>query len=283
MQALDDGGVYIAAAGATDGVTIGGLSDATANASANRYDGAFLYLATGAGAGQQRRVMAGGFTPSTGELLVEVGWTAPTTGDIVEITHMFPIGAGAGTGVSPEDTSYHQIINLALNTLWAPDQISLAFANTTTASLAAFPWLDRPERLVRVLETAPVSGYAEVPCDWRNPQLVLGAAPMLQLNRPYTGTLILEVRRPGGTSVDGAESTLGLFTESQTALPSVEDVREAGLMHVYRALMNRGTGRPNGDWAKRYADQRERVEKLRYYDRTAEMPAAPAAPAAEVA
>jgi hypothetical protein len=42
--------------------------------------------------------------------------------------------------------------------LWAPDRVSLAFAGTATASTSAWPWLDHPDRLVRVLEPAPVAG-----------------------------------------------------------------------------------------------------------------------------
>jgi hypothetical protein len=265
-RALNDLGSYPVASATTTAITLAPLADSTTSASADRYDGAYIYFATGAAAGNQRRVKPGGFSPSTGTLTLALLTTPPTLGDIAEITRLFPIVEQ----VPSEDASYRTLINDALATLWAPDRVSFSFSNSATASIAALPWLDRPDRLVRVLETAPRSGFPDVSCEWRDPRLILdGPAPVLQLNRPFTGTLTLEVRRPGNTLISGVESTVGFEAEGQTALPSVEDVIVAGLVEAYAVLMNRSPGRPGGStYEKKYADAREQLESLVYYDRS---------------
>lgn len=275
QAALDDGGAYPVTTGSGAGATVQLLSDAITDASNARYNGAWVYHNA---LTQQRRIRLDGFTPSTGAFLTELGWTAPSPGDIIEITRLFPCGFGpliAG-GVPPEDTSYLAIINRSLARLWAPDRISVAFADAATASLTTWPWLDRPERLVRVFEPPAVAGFPDVPCEWRAPRLVLdGPTPVLQLNRPFIGTLTLEVRRPGDTLISGAESTAGLANDADTALPSVNDVVAVGLHEAYRALMNRAPGRPNPGWAAKYEAQQAIVNGLYYLDRTQMAPSAP--------
>lgn len=265
---LNDLAAYVVASASPYSVQLAQTADATFDASEHRYDGAFVYA--GFGGGQQRRVAPGGFTPNTGFFALELPWTVvPSVGDSVELTRLFPCLHG-NEGVPPEDASYLTLANRALSLLWAPDRISVPFAGTSTASLTPWPWLNRPERLVRVLEPAPVAGFPEIPCDWRDPTLILdGTAPVLQLNRPYTGTLTLDVRRPGHTLISGVESTIGLRSDTETALPAESDVIDGMLMEAYRLLMHRSPGRPGGgDWAKKYADQREKFESLLYFDRT---------------
>lgn len=280
FAALDDGGVYTVTSGpSATTVIIQALGDGATNPSASRYDGAWIYLATGAGANQQRRIIPGSLVAATGQVTLELAWTSPSLGDTAEITHLFPCSSGVG----PQDTTYLDLINAALRRLWAPDRLSLAFAGTSTASIATWPWLDRPERLVRVLEASPVTGYPELPCMWRNPQLNLdGAAPVLQLNQPFTGTLALEVRRPGDTLISGVEAS-GFSAEAQTALPSVEDVVCGALAEAYRALANRTPGRPNGAWQAKYEAQEQMFRGLFSFDRTQYAPQAPSAAAGAAA
>lgn len=279
-RALNDLGIYQVTSATNSSVTSVALADSTTDASEHRYDGAYVYVASGAAVGNQRRVKPGGFTTTSGLLALELTWNAPIALDFIDITRLFPVVEQ----VPNEDPSYRNLINRALAKLWAPDRISLTFSSSSTASLLSYPWLDRPERLVRVLEPAPVSGFPDVPCGWRDPQLILnGPSPVLQLNRPYTGTLTLEVRRPGDTLISGAESTVGLSSESQTALPAVEDVVLGALVEAYAVLMNRSPGRPGGgNYADKYADARERFESLAYFDRTQRARQAPQ-PAPEAA
>lgn len=275
-RALNDLRVYPVTGATVTTVTSGALADSTADASAHRYDGAYVYYTTGAAAGNQRRVAPGGFATTTGTLTLALIGAPPASGDVLEITRLFPVVEQ----VPSEDASYLSLINRALAQLWAPDRVTLSFAGTSEASTALYPWLDRPERLVRVLEPAPVSGFPDVPCAWRGPRLILdGTAPVLQLARPFTGTLTLEVRRPGDTLIEGVETTGGLIAEHQTALPAVEDVLLGGLAEAYAVLMNRGPGRPGESrWADRYTEARARFEGLARFDRGRQAPRPAAQP-----
>lgn len=275
--ALDDGMAHFVFAGRGDGAQVRELADSTPGASVHRYDGAYAYLASGAGANQQRRIVNGSFDPATGDFDVELSWAAPAPGDEVEITHLFACTGypQTGAGVSPEDVSYLGLVNMALRRLWVPDRVTLTFAGTASADTSSLPWLDRPERLVAVLEPAPVASFPPVPADWRGPRLVAdGTTPVLQLDRPYAGTLTLEVRRPADTLISGVESAVGMTTEGQTALAQVADVVAVGLAEAYRALMNRTPGRPNGAWAEKYAAQEAVVARLYALDRTQQAPRA---------
>ncbi len=271
--ALNDLGLYEVSSATNSTVTIVTLADSTTSASANRYDGRWVYLATGAGQGTQRRVKPGGFTPASGVLDLQLTWTVPSAGDQVEITGLFPAQTGGlgSTSVSPEDASYQTFINRALAQILVPDRITLAITTAETYPITTWPWLDRPERLLRVLEPPP-NGTAAVDAMWRKPRLILGSAPQLQLNAPFataTGNLTLEVLRPAITLISGVEGVVGLATEGQTALATVEDVREIGLLEAYRDLQHRAPGRPGGAWDKKFADQQARVENLFYFDQTA--------------
>lgn len=278
QAALDDPGLYQVTAATSTTVSLSLIADTTTNASANRYDGRWLYVASGVGIGQQRRVVRGSFVPSTGTVTVELGLTTPSVNDLIELTSLFP----CESQVSGEDTSYNTLIRRALSRLLAPDRISATFAGGTTASLASFAyWLDRPERLVRVLEPAPVSGYQPIPCDWRGPQLILdGGSPVLQINAPYTGSLTLEVLRPGDSLVSGAESTTGPTSETATCLPSVNDTVAVALLEAYQALASRSPGRPSGNWSAKIEAQQAIVSGLRYLDRTQTVNQMPAQEAA---
>lgn len=276
--ALSDMGVYLTTSATSTTLTILEISDSTTGASANRYDGRWVYVATGSGQAVQRRVKTGGFDAEHGILSLELSWLAPVSGDQIEITSLFP----ADQQIPHEDASYEQIVNRALSLLLVPDRITIAVtANDDAYPVTTWPWLT-PARLVRALEPSPVSTRSPIRCDWRGVRIVeAGTAPYLQIDAPFTGTLTLEVLRPGHTLISGTESTAGLTNEAQTALPSVEDVRTVGLMVAAELMMARSAGRPDGvNWAARYADYREQAMQLRYFDRTVSMPVVPTAEAA---
>lgn len=275
--ALDDLGVYTVSAATSNTVTLGALVDVTTNASATRYDGAWVYLASGAGANQSRRVIRGGFTPSSGALALELTWTIPAPGDQVEITRLFP---GTPNQVNPEDTDYRTLVTRALEKVIVPDRISLAITTSDTYSLTAYSWLDREERLVGMVEPAPILGRASINANWRGPRLILdGASPVLQLNTPFeaaSGFLALDVLRPGHTLIDGAESTVGFTAEGQSALPTVQDLLPVMLLEAYTALAHRSRGTPDGaNWERKRAMQEDAARRLRYYDTSRERPATP--------
>lgn len=285
-QALDDWGGYgVSGASGTSYAILAGLLDVTPGASANRFNGAFAYSPTG---GDQRRVITGGYVPIQGRINIELGWTVPSVGSLIEITHLFP----CYSAVSPESTSYATLVNNALDRLLTPRRLTFAATtNDTYTTGVLYPWLDRDSRVQRddqgqlmIWEPAPVTGRAPRPSAWRGWRLILeGASTRFQTDVPFsapTGSWYVDVLSPAGTFVNGAESTTGLSDDNDTALASINDVVEVGLEEAYLVLMNRNSGTPSGQWAQKYAAQQKIVDGLYYLDRTARRPAAPAMEAA---
>lgn len=269
---LDDLGVYTVMASTSTTITCPLLVDTTAAASANRYDGRWVYSADPQI--QQMRVKPGGFAPATGTLTLQTTMNAASIGSTVEITGLFP----SVSQVPGEDTSYQTLINRTLGKLLIPDRVSLPITDAETYDLSQWSWLDRPERLVDVLAPAPV-GTRPVSARWRGPQLVQdGGLPLLELRVPYellpfaapSGDLILEVMRPADTMIGGVETppgTTGIVTDAQTTLAPLESVVLFAHMEACRVLMTRTVGRPDGgDWAQRYESLKEQAEALYHFD-----------------
>jgi len=273
--ALNDLEIHTVTSATSSTVTVVRMADSTTGAAPTRFDGAWVYIATGAGQNQQRRAKNGGFDPVAGVLTVVLPWFAPQVTDEIEITRLLP-----AIREIPGDTSYNDLIDRSLSMLMAPDRLTLPITTSDQYPMTAYTWLDRPERLVRVLEPSPVAGRAPVDASWRNPRLVVdGATPFLQLDVPFgtaTDNLTLEVLRPGDSLISGGESTTGLVAEASTALPSIADVRTVALMEFARVMLQRTQGRPDGaNWERRFADAREQAERLTYFDRTRLAPSAP--------
>jgi hypothetical protein len=276
--ALDDLSAHIVTAtGTTTTVICTSLVNATTGASGRRLDGQWLYFQTGANAGSGRRVQGAGHVASTGTTT----YTPPTTaasgaGDIIELTALFPIGAEA-----PNVTNYRRLVNAALRKILLHDRISLAATTVQSYSLATWAaWLDRPERLLRVLETGPTAGVPE-DASWRQPRLVLdGESPALELATPFAaatgGGLTLSVARPADTWIKpsgGAwgESAVGLAVDADEAQPSVEDVMTATLVEAYQVLATREQSAPTGNrWYEKWQVQREIARSRLRYDDTLE-------------
>ncbi len=287
MKVLNDGGMWPAIASTSDTVRLGLSINLTPNASVHRYDGRWLYIASGTAIGQQRVVQTGGYNPLIGQYTVWPSWsTSPAVYDDVLLTGIFPSISNPGSPLDTApltDTSYRDLINRALRHLVVPDRLTLPITTADTYSLATYAaWLDRPERLVRVREPSPVSGRDPIDASWRGPELVLDAgAPLLKLHAPFgtaSGDLTLEVLRPAHTLISGVETTAGLDAEDDTAIPDVESVVTATLVEAYQVLMNRTPGRPTNQWAGLYDEALASAQRLRYYDASLQRPQAPAAP-----
>lgn len=263
-RALDDLGVFTVAVSGASSVTSVDLADLTTAASANRFNGAWVYACESL---QQRRALNGGLTPATGQLNLNYTWTLVSAGTEIEVTRRFP----SRSQVPGEDLSYNDIVNRALAKLLVPDRMTVPITTADSISLSAYRWIDRPERLVRVLEPPPV-GTRPVDASWRGPKLVLTAGvPTLEFRTPFdvaSGSLTLDVLRPADTLVSGVETApgTGLTVDTQTAIAPLEDVVLVGLMESYQALSNRDPGRPGGNWAAKYADARERAEAAMFFD-----------------
>lgn len=280
QAAFNDGGLYICSAASSSNITLAATSDSTTNASAQRFNGAWIYaINQTTGVGQQRRVVPGGFVAASGILGIELNWSVtPSTSDEVEITHLFPVGEGptVAGGVPPEDASYNSLINRALSMIVAPDRVGLAITTDQFYSTVAWvEWLDREERLVRVLEPG-VRGGLPQDSAWRGWTLRLDAeTPGLEVNVPFSassGTLYLDVMRPADTwrSENGiwAESTTGLTNNFHEAKASINDVVKVFKMLAIEALMARSPGRPAGNWAARYPAAVRDAMSVRYIDRS---------------
>jgi hypothetical protein len=253
-EALDDGATYAVNSSTGTTVTSLQLSNATANASAQLYDGAYVYIATPPRSNQQRTVRTGGYDPSTGTLTVDFAWlAAPQLLDELFVSRRFPAAkTNPGRGVA-----YLSLINLALSRLLIVGRLALSVTGQT-ASVAAYPWLDEG-RLLDVLEPG-VAGGIPKSAKWRGVNLRLDAeTPVLEVPAALAGTqsLTLVVNRPADTrrSTSGVwgDTTDGLLIDTDEAVPPVDDVLKAVLVEAYRVLMHRTPGRPDGNWRPLYA------------------------------
>jgi hypothetical protein len=274
IRATNDGGVYTANAGASATVTITALINGHPDASPDRFDGHYIYDATSPRWLQQRQVRTGGFDPATGILTVDPPWSfTPQLGDSIEITQTFPSYRDSFKG----DTSYVDLINRALTRLNIVDRIALSITGET-ASVAAYPWLTREDRLLDILEPGPTGGLP-ISAQWRGARLRLDAeTPVIEVQAALSGTqtLTLVALRPantriavGGSWADGSD---GLLRDTDEAVPTVNDVLTATLVEFYYDLLHRSPGRPSGNWRPLYALAFERAQALnegrpyRYYD-----------------
>jgi hypothetical protein len=287
IRALNDGSIHTANSGTAQTVVIQALINDHPDASPDRYDGYHVYDTTSPRWLQQRMVKTGGFDPSTGTLSVIPPYNGtPQLGDQIEITQLFPSYRDVAKG----DTSYLDLIVRGLSRILIRDRIDLSVTGRT-ASLSGYPWLDREERLLDVLEPGPVAGALPVSAMWRGVRLRLDAeTPLLEVPAPLasTQTLTLVVLRPADTRVavggSWADSTDGPSRDTDEVVPPVNDVMAATLVEIYFDLMNRNPGRPAGNWAQLYALAWERAQgmnqgkRFKYYD-----PAGLPEPAAEAA
>jgi hypothetical protein len=282
-NALDDlAGPYAITSATSSTVVVPALINGAASVSTNGYAGRWVYVASGTGVGQTRRVRTNGFTAASGTLTIDPAWTiTPSAADLIELTNYFPATAQVGA-----DSSYLTILNASLRQIVAPDRISIAITTSQEYSLATWvAWLDRQERVTGFWEPGPTGGLP-IPAEWRRPRLRFDAElPVLEIAVPFltaTGNLSLDVLRPADTWIrvvsTWAESTVGLASETDEARPSVEDVVKVGLMEAYGALMNRSPGRPSGPWEAKYGAAKADAMTVKYFD-TSQMKAAPPAAA----
>jgi hypothetical protein len=299
MAALDDGSAYASTSSSATTVTLPALANATPNASHNAYDGAWVYIATGPAGqvGQQRRVQAGGYDPSTGTLTITPNWTtAPSGGVIVEISRLFPATSPPSAviptvaGVGGEDPSYRTLLNRTLSLCAKPAEILLPIGTARTYDLSGYWWFDRQERLLGIWEPDPIDGLPQR-SDWRGWAVRWNAdATLLTTRAPFSaasGSITLEVLRPCVAWIRNdtvwAQSENGLVDDDDTSNEAMmvaadvdpEDIMPVFLMCAYEALSARSPGRPYPGAADMAATWRERAQHLRFWDHTQSVPSAP--------
>ncbi len=268
---LDDVKPYTVQSSTATTVRAVGLGNLTTSASTDTYNGAWSYVSN-----QQRRVRTGGYIPSLSDLTINAAWTSnPIAAEILYLTRLFPIGPGGAPG---EDTPYKTFVVDALKSLAYRDIVTLAMTSGDAYALSAYPWLDRPERLIGIRESAPISGRSAVDASWRLANVPIqrfGTTDFLRLNAPFSvgaaGTVALDVMRPAFTLVNGIESTEGPTQDADTTEANPEDVRTVALAFAYRALMARQQSSPDGaNWASLYATQNEMARSLKAFDSSRE-------------
>ena len=271
---LDDLGVYEIASSTATTTVLSALADSTSNASDRRYDGRWAYISDGFAVGVGTTVKPGGYAPSTGTLTVAKFWdTTPHVGDELELTGLFP----SISGLPGADTDYRTLVNRALARLLLEDRIdvtTVADQWTYTFALATYPWLDRMTRVMGVLDPPRATGLPRRPT-WRpHTWKIDGGALTLEFAaRPYPtsgATFQIAVLRPADTLVNGADSTTGLSVDSDTAVPSVEEVVVAGRYFAFEALLSRSKGRPSGDWSGQFERALDDARRLARWDRSQE-------------
>lgn len=273
---LDDLKVYTATGGSTSTAIVGALISAASNAPTNAHNAEHIYNRTTL---LQRAVRQNGFAPSTGTITFDPTATAVANGHVIELSSLFPT-AGALSAAGPAGApSYNGLIIRGLSKLLVPHRILLTITTGFTYSLAAYPWLDREARLVRVLEPGVTGGRARS-ADYRNPRLVLNAqSPSLELDAPYDsdmvadgGQITLEVLRPATswvlTSGTWAASTTGPVFDLEEVTADLNDATDVTVVEACRVLLKRQQGAPSGRWQELYEDALARVKGLRFLDRS---------------
>ncbi len=269
-SALNDYARYQVGTSTTTTTQISFLSTSDASVSANKYDDTWLYVASGSGLGQMTKIKKGSYVPATGQVGFSLAIASLVSGNFVDLTSLFPIVQGP----LKSDANYRALINAALKRVNVMREITVPITTANRLALNGYPWLDVPERLLSVSEPSP-SGTTVVDASWRRPELIpVGSNSVIELKAPFyaaSGNLTLRVIAPGdsyiGISGVYAESSVGLVSQTDAALPSTDVVTKAFLVEAYRVLMHRSPARPNGNWAELYEAQLKICrEEIAFYD-----------------
>lgn len=114
----------------------------------DRFDGAYVYAADGAQAGEVRRVLDGTFDGPLGSLLLDRPFSsALASGTEIELTRPLP-GARHLTLKGLND-----LVDEALERIWIEVRLSLTGNGTYSYSLAAYPWLQMMSQTAGIYDT----------------------------------------------------------------------------------------------------------------------------------
>lgn len=193
-----------------------------------------------------------------------------------EISSLLPLDqdTSAGTG-----QSLNQIITESIRHQNFPDEISLSITTGDEYSLSTWSaWLDRPSRLLKVLEPAPMAGRAPIDSSFRGWDLILdGEMPKLRCKMPFsvaTGSLTLSALRPGDSWLNNAgggwvESTAVLLdAETDEVRLPLADVVEGALPFAYAAIAQSRSGQQREEYFARARDALANARRLATWDRT---------------
>lgn len=275
-DALDDRETVTLSGGSTTTAVSLALVTADAGVTSNRYAGRWFYNQT-----KNTQAKVASYVPGTGTVTNAPAVTANASTDVGHFTSLFPVLHDVGA-----ETSYRTICNRALGRMGDADEVTVAITTSDDYTLA-YPWLDRPERLLGIREPSPISGRIVDDSGWRIWELIpIHPSARLRVQEPFTSTsgspsIALDVIRPQSTWIavasTWAESTVGLVNPTDEAQPSVEEWLPFGLVEALTVLIARSPGRPNAEWLKLLDLAQNAVKASRYRDLTQERPVAPEA------
>lgn len=230
----------------------------------------WVYVPTVSGT-KQRRVTKTGTNGTLATLTVDGAFgSAVGNGVSFEYSRHLPL---VDQGAKTPGISLTQCLSLALPDLEWPDEIAVApAAGAYTVSLATYaPWLNRPSRLLEVLDPPLASGYPRQSADWRRPRLVVdGTSARLDVDSPWLSTdaITLRVMRPCDTLISGVEQPTGsgFTSDAATALPEVNELVTVALIYANRARSQLADNDEQRTfWLARAEDARGEAMKLERY------------------
>ncbi len=204
--------------------------------STTQYVGQYLYLTSGALAGQVRRVSA--YAPTTGTLTVGRAWaTAPAAAVTYELlTKLNPV------------TLNRLINNALLRCYYEDEQLITPVASQRQYSLAAYTWLTRKEQVLDVLWRigTTASQYHYCPVGWYE---VRDDSGTLTLDiDPYSYTtgeyIVLKAIRPYAE----------LASDAATTLCPLEYAKAAAKLEVFTWLAMNGPAEDTARYEKKALD-----------------------------
>lgn len=242
---------------------------------------------------KQQQVTATGLTSASGTITVGSAFgSSINSATAFEVSTRLALIDG---GNKTAGISLNQCVNLALQHLLVPDELTVAITTSDEIALTTWQgWLDRVDRLRAVLEPSPVSGRAPIDASWRfrsdEPLLTLDAElPKLRLEVPFstaTGSLTLQVLRPAETwlriSSTWTEMTpgTGMTAETDETKVDLAHIRAAGKVFAYQAMAEARSGARRGEYQAQYEAALADARKLRYWDASRDKLQPPPAPAA---
>lgn len=229
-------------------------------ADGTRYQGFYLYAASGVLLGQQRRVRNKGYTGVEGKIVTRRPFSAaPLTNTLFELHGRLPAFTADGV------MGLRECLNLALAVTYHPHRQEFdAISSQQHYDLTGFPWL-RQEQQIGVAFDPSTNALENPTVTTGGTRLQLnGASPVLELDSPWTTgqTFEVEVARPNISFIKSGgawgTSTVGLQADDDETLGDDLLIIETALAYAYRALAVAGADADGQSW-----EQQARAQEIK--------------------
>lgn len=274
-------GVYSASGGSTT-TAISGNAFSSSELPTDALAYAWVFVPSISGI-RQRRITATGLNGSTGTITLDAALgTAIANGTTFEILTRLPAAREQSAGVGQAWLlGVHEAINLALRHCLIEDYISLTLVNGQYDYSLTPAWLDRPSRLVDVLQPN-VLGTTYVSTQRTYEMRKDGSSQSLHFRQPFrissgSYTLSLKVKRPADTLIAGADSTVGLVAETDYCELDLNTIVLGALVFCYDALRKSRQGADRAKHQGLYEEHLRAFRRSPFYDAENEIdPSVPA-------